>query len=134
MKPQSPMRLVTNAFLPADALASSENQNAMRKYEQAPTPSQPRNVTSRLLPSTSITRKPNSGNAGISQTSSTTSCSLALQHRDVVGGGAGPASHEGDDDAEPDYDLGGRHDEHEEDDRLSADVVERLGERDERQV
>ena len=54
MKPTSPMRLVTNAFLPADAFASSVNQNEMRKYEQAPTPSQPRNVISRLSPSTSI--------------------------------------------------------------------------------
>ena len=54
MKPQSPIRLVTNAFLPAVALASSVNQNEMRKYEQAPTPSQPRKVSSRLSPSTSI--------------------------------------------------------------------------------
>ena len=54
MKPQSPMRLVTKAFLPADALASSVNQNEMSKYEQAPTPSQPRKVSSRLSPSTSI--------------------------------------------------------------------------------
>ena len=36
MNPQSPMRLVTKAFLPAVALASSVNQNEMRKYEQAP--------------------------------------------------------------------------------------------------
>ena len=48
------MRLVTNAFLPADALASDVNQNEMRRYEQAPTPSQPRKVTSRLSPSTSM--------------------------------------------------------------------------------
>ena len=48
------MRLVTNAFLPADALASEVNQKAMRKYEHAPTPSQPRNVNTRLLPSTNI--------------------------------------------------------------------------------
>ena len=54
MKPQSPTRLVTKAFLPAEALARSVNQNEIRKYEQAPTPSQPRNVTSRLFPSTSI--------------------------------------------------------------------------------
>ena len=31
MKPKSPMRLVTNAFLPAEALASSVNQNEMSK-------------------------------------------------------------------------------------------------------
>ena len=39
---------------PAEALASSVNQNEIRKYEQAPTPSQPRKVTRRLLPRTSI--------------------------------------------------------------------------------
>jgi hypothetical protein len=54
MKPQSPMRLVTKAFLPAEAFFSSLNQNEISQYEQAPTPSQPRKVTSRLLPSTSI--------------------------------------------------------------------------------
>ena len=54
MKPQSPTRLVTKAFLPAEALASSVNQNEMRKYEQAPTPSQPKKVMSRLSPSTNI--------------------------------------------------------------------------------
>ena len=53
-KPQSPTRLVTNAFLPAEALASSVNQNEISKYEQAPTPSQPRKVSSRLSPSTSM--------------------------------------------------------------------------------
>ena len=31
MKPQSPTRLVTNAFLPADAFAGSVCQNEMRK-------------------------------------------------------------------------------------------------------
>jgi len=51
--PQSPMRLVTNAFLPATAALSRVCQNEMRKYEHAPTPSQPRNVTSRFSPSTS---------------------------------------------------------------------------------
>ncbi len=55
-KPQSPMRLVTNAFLPAVALAGLSNQNEMSRYEHAPTPSQPRNVSRRLSPrmSTSI--------------------------------------------------------------------------------
>ena len=38
--------LVTNAFAPAVALAASSNQNEMSQYEQAPTPSQPRKVTS----------------------------------------------------------------------------------------
>ena len=31
MKPQSPMRFVTKAFFPADALYSSVNQNEIRK-------------------------------------------------------------------------------------------------------
>ena len=53
MYPKSPIRLVTKAFLPADALAGSVNQNEMRRYEQAPTPSQPRNVSRRLSPRTS---------------------------------------------------------------------------------
>ncbi len=53
MKPKSPMRLVTKAFLPATALASSVNQNEMRKYEHRPTPSQPTKVSRRLLPRTS---------------------------------------------------------------------------------
>ena len=55
MKPQSPMRLVTNAFLPAVAAESRVCQNAIRKYEHVPTPSQPRNVTSRFSPSTRTT-------------------------------------------------------------------------------
>ena len=54
MKPQSPTRLVMKAFLPADALAGFSNQNEIRKYEQTPTPSHPRKVSSRLSPSTSI--------------------------------------------------------------------------------
>ncbi len=54
MKPQSPTRLVMKAFLPAEALAGFSNQNEIRKYEQTPTPSQPRKVSSRLSPSTSM--------------------------------------------------------------------------------
>ena len=54
--PTSPTRLVTNAFLPATAAVSRSNQKEMRKYEQTPTPSHPRNVKSRLsaITSTSI--------------------------------------------------------------------------------
>ena len=54
MKPKSPTRLVTNAFLPAVAAESRVCQKAIRKYEQAPTPSHPRNVTRRFSPRTSI--------------------------------------------------------------------------------
>jgi hypothetical protein len=56
-KPQSPIRLVTNAFFPATALASSVNQKAMSWYEHSPTPSQPTNVRSRLSPSTRTSMK-----------------------------------------------------------------------------
>src|SRR5689334_16702200 len=88
---------------------------------------QPASGSPILRPATSRTRKPNSGSAGINQTSSTIDPRLALQRRDVVGGGAGPASHQGDDDAETDHDLRGGHDEHEEHDRLPTDVVEGSG-------
>ena len=54
MNPTSPTRLVIKAFLPAAALTSLRYQKAMRKYEHAPTPSQPRKVTNRLEPVTSI--------------------------------------------------------------------------------
>ena len=52
MKPQSPTRLVMNAFLPAVAADALVCQNEMSRYEQVPTPSQPRNVTSKFSPST----------------------------------------------------------------------------------
>ena len=54
MKPKSPTRLVTNAFLPATAADSRSNQNEIRRYEQAPTPSQPRKLSRKLSPSTSM--------------------------------------------------------------------------------
>ena len=54
MKPKSPTRLVTNAFLPAVAAEARVCQNEISKYEHVPTPSHPRNVTSRFSPSTSI--------------------------------------------------------------------------------
>ncbi len=53
MKPKSPTRLVTNAFLPATAAESRSNQNEISRYEQRPTPSQPMKVTRKLEPSTS---------------------------------------------------------------------------------
>ena len=52
--PKSPMRLVTNAFLPATAALLRVCQKEMRKYEHAPTPSHPRNVTSKFSPSTNM--------------------------------------------------------------------------------
>ena len=53
MKPKSPTRLVTNAFLPATAAELRSNQNEISRYEHRPTPSQPMNVTRKLEPSTS---------------------------------------------------------------------------------
>ena len=53
MKPQSPTRLVTKAFLPARAADALVCQKEISRYEQVPTPSQPTNVTSRFSPSTS---------------------------------------------------------------------------------
>ena len=49
---------------------------------------------------------------------------LALQLREVVGGGAGTAAQDRDDDAEADHDLGGGHDQHEEHGGLAVDVAE----------
>ena len=54
MKPQSPTRLVTKAFLPAVAALSRVCQKLMSRYEQVPTPSQPRKVTSMFSPRTSM--------------------------------------------------------------------------------
>ena len=54
MKPTSPTRVVMKAFFPALAAAGRSNQNEMSRYEQRPTPSQPRKVTRKLLPSTRI--------------------------------------------------------------------------------
>ena len=54
MKPKSPMRLVTKAFFPAVAAVGRSCQNEISRYEQVPTPSQPRNVTTRFSPSTSM--------------------------------------------------------------------------------
>src|SRR5581483_193187 len=94
---------------------------------------QPASGSPSLRPNTTSTRKPASGSAGINQTRSTT-CPLSLESCHVVGGRARTSAHEGDDDPEADHDLGRRDDEHEEDDDLPADVVERTGERHEREV
>src|SRR4029077_2358212 len=53
MKPKSPMRLTTNAFLPASAADCFLNQKPISRYEQRPTPSQPTNITGKVEPSTS---------------------------------------------------------------------------------
>ncbi len=43
------------AFLPAEAADSRSNQNATKKYEQTPTPSQPTKVSRRLFANTNRT-------------------------------------------------------------------------------
>src|SRR5689334_3513130 len=53
MNPKSPTRFVTNAFLPATAALLRSNQNETSRYEQRATPSQPRNVSKKLLLRTS---------------------------------------------------------------------------------
>ena len=52
-KPKSPIRLTTNAFMPARALPKSVYQKPMSRYEHSPTPSQPKNRITKLSPSTS---------------------------------------------------------------------------------
>src|SRR5678816_920471 len=53
MNPKSPIRLTTNAFLPASEADCLVNQNPINRYEQRPTPSQPMNITGKFEPSTS---------------------------------------------------------------------------------
>ena len=43
VKPKSPTRLTRKAFLPAWLALFLRNQKEMSRYEQRPTPSQPRN-------------------------------------------------------------------------------------------
>src|SRR3954469_19402291 len=57
-----------------------------------------------------------------------------LEEVEVVGGCTATTTEDGDDDAESDRDLGGRDRQHEEHDHLAANVVERAGERHEREV
>ena len=57
MKPQSPMRLTMNAFLPASDALCLWYQKPISRYEQSPTPSHPTNITRNVLPSTSSSMK-----------------------------------------------------------------------------
>ncbi len=57
MNPKSPMRLTTNAFLPASAALFLWYQNPISRYEDSPTPSHPTNMTRKVLPSTSVSMK-----------------------------------------------------------------------------
>src|SRR4051794_37037228 len=86
-----------------------------------------------LRPTTRMIRKPASGRAGISQTTSIIGESTP-ELVEVVGRGAGAAAQDRDDDAQADDNFGGGDDEHEEHRRLPADVAQLHGEGDERQV
>src|SRR5205807_8498695 len=53
MNPKSPNRFTTKAFMPAFAFSRSSYQKAIRPQLQRPTPSHPKNITTKLLPITS---------------------------------------------------------------------------------
>ena len=53
MNAKSPMRLTTNAFLPASVADCFLYQKPISRYEQRPTPSHPTNIIGKLAPSTS---------------------------------------------------------------------------------
>ena len=54
MKPKSPIRFTTNAFMPARAAETRSYQKPMSRYEHRPTPSQPTNISRKLSASTSV--------------------------------------------------------------------------------
>ena len=56
-KAESPIRVVTKAFLAASAAALRSNQNPISRYEHRPTPSQPTYSSRKLLARTSTSMK-----------------------------------------------------------------------------
>ena len=54
MKPKSPMRFTTKAFLPAAAADGLVYQNEISRYEHRPTSSHPRNTMAKLPPRTRV--------------------------------------------------------------------------------
>src|SRR5512143_1674762 len=52
--PKSPIRLTTKAFLPASDADFFSYQKPMSRYEHRPTPSQPTNMSRKLLAPTSV--------------------------------------------------------------------------------
>src|SRR6476469_3668369 len=54
LKPKSPMRLTTNAFSAAALAEGLWYQKPINRYEASPTPSQPKNICTRLSAVTSI--------------------------------------------------------------------------------
>src|SRR3954447_8480668 len=89
-----------------------------------------------FLPKSNNTTAPSAGNAGMTQVRSSKSRAVtsALEHVQVVGRHVLPAAEDRHDDGEADGDLRGRDHEREEHDHLAADVVQRLGERDEGEI
>ena len=56
-KAESPIRVVTKAFLAASAAALRSNQNPISRYEHRPTPSQPRYRSRKFWARTSVSMK-----------------------------------------------------------------------------
>jgi len=54
MKPKSPTRLTTKALIAAAPAEGLRNQKPIRRYEARPTPSQPKNICTRLSAVTSM--------------------------------------------------------------------------------
>src|SRR5262245_18815433 len=111
---------------PAVTTTPTTNDAAVMRVATSPASGSPRR-----LPAPTSSTKPARGRAGINQRMLSTS---APQVRQVVGGGPGLAPHDSHDDAEAHHDLGRRHHEHEEHDRLPGHVVEHGPERHEREV
>src|SRR6185312_1299879 len=92
---------------------------------------QPATGSPMRLPNSSRNAAPNSGSAGTSQIRSRTSRELigrsALQHPHVIGRGTPPTAEDRHDDGEADGDLGRCDHQGEEDEGLSAHVVELAG-------
>ena len=57
MKPKSPTRLTTNALIAAALALGRSYQKPISRYEARPTPSQPKNICTRLSAVTSISMK-----------------------------------------------------------------------------
>src|SRR5262245_8297830 len=117
---------MSSATRPAVTMIATTNEAAVMRVATMPARGSPRR-----LPAARSSTKPARGRAGINQRMLSTS---APQVRQVVGGGPGLAPHDSHDDAEAHHDLGRRHHEHEEHDRLPGHVVEHGPERHEREV
>src|SRR5437899_11176403 len=115
-----------------NAITDATNDSAISAVASQPA------FSPRRLPKRSSTTAPSAGNAGITHARSRRFRALivasALQQIDVVGVDRLPAAEDRDDDRETDRHLGCGDDQREEDDDLTADAGQCVGERDEREV